>query len=344
MVFAKTTKYKENDMSHHKHLTLLEREMIFLFHNIGLSITEIANILMRNKSTISRELKRNSIDGEYIPSIAHDAYHNRRSNCKPKHKLDNPELFALVQDKFLNQQWSPEEISGRLKQENSPFSISYNTIYRAIYAGWFDTPEQHRSHGNKGAIRKLRHRGKSRHTKDYVEKRGKIPISNKIADRPEIANNRGRIGDWEADTVSCKEGTTCLLTLTDRLSRFLICSRIPAKKSAFVSSEMIEKLKDQPLFSITPDRGKEFARHAEVTAALNDVPFYFPLPHHPWQRGTNENTNGLLREYFPRGVDITDMSEEEFSGYIHKLNCRPKKCLGFKTPYEIYYSTSLHLV
>ena len=175
-------------MSHHKHLTLLEREMIFLFYNLGLSISLIATLMMRNKSTISRELKRNSENGRYIPSVAESKYHNRRCNCKPKCKLDNPELFELVKNKFLNHQWSPEEIAGRLKMEESEFSISYNTIYRGIYAGLFDTPEQRRSHGNKGARRKLRHRGKSRHTKDYVENRGKIRISNHIADRPAISS------------------------------------------------------------------------------------------------------------------------------------------------------------
>lgn len=331
-------------MSHHKHVTLVEREMIFLFHNLGFSIMTIAEILDRNKSTISRELKRNSINGKYIPSIADNRYHKRRENCKPKYKLNNPTLFNLVQDKFLNHQWSPEEISGRLKIENSKLSISYNTIYRGIYAGYFDTPEQRRSHGHRGARRKLRHRGKSRHTKDYVEKRGKIVISNRIADRPEIANKRKRIGDWEADTVACKTGKACLVTLTDRCSRFLICLKAQAKNSKCVNAAMIQGLKDQPVFSITPDRGKEFSRHSEVTAALNNVPFYFPLPHHPWQRGTNENTNGLLREYFPRGIDITNISEEEISKYISELNCRPKKCLAYKTPYEIYHSISLQLV
>lgn len=344
MVFAKTTKYKENDMSHHKHLTLLEREMIFLFFNLGFSISLIASLMMRNKSTISRELKRNSENGRYIPSVAENKYHNRRRNCKPKYKLDDPELFELVRDKFLNHQWSPEEIAGRLKMEESKFSISHNTIYRGIYAGMFDAPEQRRSHGNKGARRKLRHRGKSRHTKDYVERRGKIRISNHIADRPEEANNRTRIGDWEADTVSCKEGKACLVTLTDRLSRFLICEKVPSKKASYVSVAIIKALHNQPVYSITPDRGKEFAWHADVTAALGDVPFYFPLPHHPWQRGTNENTNGLLREYFPRGIDITDMPDEVFSKYIHELNCRPRKCLGYQTPYEVYHSTLLQLI
>lgn len=115
------------------------------------------------------------------------------------------------------------------------------------------------------------------------------------------------------------------------------------KKADPVNKVMIRVLKDQPLKSITPDRGKEFSKHSEVTAALDDVQFYFPRPHHSWQRGTNENTNGLLKEYFPKGKDLTDITDDCIQSKIDELNKRPRKCLGYKTPYEVYYSTSLHL-
>lgn len=327
-------------MCHH-HLTLEEREMIMKYQAMGFSLSKIAEAIGRNKSTISRELRRNSADEIYMPSIAHDLYLGRRKACHPNRKLDDPVLYRYVKDRFLIDQWSPQQIEGRLILEKASSLISYSTIYRAIYGGRFDEP--HLSHGNRGAIRKLRHKGKSRHTKDYEEKRGKMQISHEISERPKEAEERNRIGDWEADTVAGKKGRSCLVTLVDRKSRFLIGGRAPLKKAAPVNKIMISVLKDQPIESITPDRGKEFARHQEVSEALDQVKFYFPLPHHPWQRGTNENTNGLIREYFPKGEDLDDKSDEMIRQAFDKINKRPRKCLGYRTPYEVYYSTELRL-
>lgn len=330
-------------MNHYNHLTLEERECILKYHILNYSITEIAKRLNRSKSTISRELKRHrSQDGSYSACKAHNEYLKNRLKSRRKKILSDSIIFEFVKEKFLVYQWSPEEIQGRLRLENAPFTISYSTIYRAIYAGLFDKPNL--SSGNRGAIRKLRHRGKSRHTKNYEEKRGKIPISHMIDERPSEANNRSRLGDWEADTVIGKTGRACLVTLVDRHSRYLIGGKVARKKADEVNEVILKALKDQPLKSITPDRGKEFAKHAEITKALDEVQFYFPLPHHPWQRGTNENTNGLLREYFPKRQDITDTSEEYIQSIFDKINRRPRKILGYKTPYEVYHSTSLRLI
>ena len=203
---------------------------------------------------------------------------------------------------FLDRHWSPEQIAARLKLENYPKQISYKTIYRAIYAGMFDTPEQKRSEGNRGPIRRLRHRGKPRRPKGYVSNRGKIPISHELSECEKLA----RLGSKEMEEA------------------------------------MIKALGGQPVHSITPDRGREFQLHGKVTAALG-VEFYFPPPHQPWQRGTNENTNGLLREYFPKGYDFNSLSEEDLQKVVEQLNHRPRKCLGYRTPAEIYFSTTLHL-
>lgn len=327
-------------MNHYHHFTLKEREMLKHYIDIGKNQTEIATLIGKNRSSISRELRRNKQNGDYIPCEAHAIYKKRRFSCKPRKKLDHIELFHCVKDLFLNHQWSPEQISARLKLEHSKFTISYNTIYRGIYDGKFD--EKDLSHGNRGAIRKLRHRGKSRHTKHYEEKRGKIQISNLITDRPESANNRERFGDWEADTVMGQTGRACLVTLTDRKSRYLLCKKIAKKSSSLVKKAMLELLKNQPLRTITPDRGKEFSKHEEIRQELNLVEFYFPFPHHPWQRGTNENTNGLLREYFPKSMDI-DQSDDYVEAKMNEINLRPRKCLNWKTPYEVYHSVELHL-
>ncbi len=328
-------------MCHYKHLTLIEREKILFFQAQHYSITAIADKLGRHKSTLSRELKRNREGHFYQPATAQQQYQKRRLVCRPHKRLDDPKLFNMVKDCFLNHQWSPEEIDGRLSLEHGRTIISYNTIYRGIYDGKFDDVSQ--SHGHRGAIRKLRHRGKSRHTKNYEERRGKICISHEISKRPIGATNRSRRGHWEADTVAGITGKSCLVTLVDRKSRYLMGDRAEAKRADFVNDVIIHSLKGEPVRSITPDRGKEFAKHAEVTKALDNVQFYFPLPHHPWERGTNENTNGLLREYFPKGKDITTLSESYIQEKFDELNKRPRKCLGYKTPFEVYFSVALHL-
>lgn len=328
-------------MCHYNHLTLIEREKIMFFRAQNYTISEIAVLLQRNKSTISRELKRNTCNGFYQPASAQNNYAKRRTACRPRKRLDDQELCQYVKDKFLEQQWSPEEIAGRLALEHHDTIISYATIYREIYAGRFDAPDK--SHGNRGAIRKLRHRGKTRHPKGHAETRGKIRISHDISERPAGAENRSRRGHWEGDTVAGKTGRACLVTLVDRKTRYLVGGKADVKRASEVNDAIIRSLQGHPIKSITPDRGKEFAKHEDVTAALDGVKFYFPRPHHPWERGTNENTNGLLREYFPKGADITDIPDEYIQEMFDKLNRRPRKCLDYRTPYEVYYSKTLHL-
>ena len=329
-------------MSHYKHLTIIEREKLDHFRAEGKSITCIAELLGRNKSTISRELRRNTLDGEYVPCKAQARYQERREVCRPNKKLADRVLFAFVSDKFLNQQWSPEQIAGRLRQERGESIISCVTIYRAVRDGMLDEAARKITPYVTKAKYKLRHRGKKRHTKGTEERRGKISISNELETRPEEANARRRIGDWEADTVAGIQGGACLVTLDDRKSRFLIARVVSSKSAKPVAEAIIDALQGQPTYTITPDRGKEFALHSQVTEAL-DVPFYFPKPHQPWQRGTNENNNGLLREYYPKGCSFYGVTNEDFQMVVDKLNNRPRKCLGWQTPHEIYFNTVLHL-
>lgn len=332
-------------MSHYTHLTILERERIYLLFNQGASIRFIASDIKRSPSTVSRELNRNSQHGEYSPVTAQTTYSYRKQSCGRKSILSNLKIWTLVRRLFVEEQWSPEEISNRIKQETHEFTISYTTIYRGIYAGVFETEKL--NNGNRGLIRSLRHRGKTRHTKNHIEKRGKIPISNTIHERPEAANNRVEIGHWEADTVAGKTGGACLVTLTDRKTRYLLSGKVNKKLSELVKEKMIElflTIDIEKVKSITPDRGKEFSKHAEITTQLNGVPFYFPDPHAPWQRGTNENTNGLLREYLPKSKEMDSVSDEVIDGYVKKLNLRPRKCLDWKTPYEAFFGKTLHLI
>lgn len=332
-------------MSHYHHFSIEEREKILIFSREGKSIRSIAGLLGRSASSVSREIMRNrSHKTGYSAVAAEKKYQQRRKKCRRHRLLENQERLKLIKTLFLEQQWSPEEIDQRLVFENNPLRVSYTTIYRGIYAGMFD--ESKLSHGNRGVIRKLRHRGKTRHTKNHQEKRGKIVISNRIEDRPEEANNRQAVGHWEADTVAGKTGSACLVTITDRTSRYLLAGKIVKKNATLVANKMIELLSNIPETkrrSITPDRGTEFAKHSVVTRALDGIQFYFPDPHSPWQRGTNENTNGLIREYLPKSFDMAVCSDDQIASFVTKLNFRPRKCLGWKSPYEVFFKITLHL-
>lgn len=332
-------------MSHYKHLSMEEREKILVHHAKNQSLRSIGKLLGRSPSTISREIKRNRITRKRYSAFKADLkYCKRRRNCKRHKLLENNELRRIVSELFLEQQWSPEEISNRLKYENNSYHVSYSTIYRGIYAGMLD--EANLSRGNRGAIRKLRHRGKTRRRKEEIEKRGRIAVSNTIHQRPKEAFNRQVIGHWEVDTVAGKTGSACLVTITDMCSRYLLSEKISKKNSQLVASKMISMLSNIPsnyVKSLTPDRGKEFSKHTFVSSALGNVEFYFADPHSPWQRGTNENTNGLLREYLPKSFDIALCSDADISVYVDKLNKRPRKCLDWKTPYEVFFDKALHL-
>ncbi len=331
-------------MSHYRHLSIKERESILKLSAEGKGIREISRALERSAGTISRELNRNSGKDGYWPDEAEKKYRKRREKCCRKRILDASEIKAFVQHKILDEQWSPEQIANRAKLENSVHQVSYPTIYRAIHAGRLETHKL--SHGERGIARKLRHRGKTRHKKGEEETRGKLRISHPIEQRPQAANDRSPLGHWEADTVVGKTGSSCLLTLTCRKSRMLLSLKIPKKTSAYVRDGIIQLLGALPpelVRSITPDRGKEFAKHTEISAVLNDVPFFFPPPHSPWLRGTNENTNGLIREYCPKFTDLDSFDPAFFSLFTNKINLRPRKCLAWRTPFEIFFNLLLHL-
>lgn len=331
-------------MSSYHQLTIGERELIFLYHESSFSIRRIAQLIKRAPSTISRELHRHTTTDGYRPSIAQKQYHQNKTRCGRHYHLANAKVKALIGHLFLDLQWSPEEISNRLIYENSTIHISCNTIYRAIYRGAFN--DTGRSHGSRGAIRKLRHRGKSRHTKTYDERRGQIPIPHTIYERPLEAQQRSEIGHWEVDTVVGKSGGPCLVTMVDRKTRFLLTEKTDHKRALSVNQTMrhlMDRLPENAFKTLTPDRGSEFAKHAEITKD-RQVQFYFPDAHAPWQRGSNENINGLLREYLPKGQDLSQFSKQAIATFAQKINTRPRKCLNWKTPYEVFYQQVLHLI
>ena len=236
-------------------------------------------------------------------------------------------MHSYIQTCILEYHWSPEEIVGRIQLEHGCQLVSVSTIYRAIYVGLPDASGT----SAKFVLRKLRHHGKRRHKKGSEERRGKFVISHPIEGRPASAANRSVRGHWEADTV------------VDRKSRYLLGGKAASKTAAAVNKVMCEAFSGQPHLSVPPDCGKEFSKRAQLSKELKRVTFYFPAPHHPWERGTNENTNGLLREFFPKGKDITDTPEDYIQRKYHELNLRPRKCLDYKTPYEAYFLKSVAL-
>ncbi|WP_288529938.1 IS30 family transposase, partial [uncultured Secundilactobacillus sp.] len=307
-------------MSYH-HLTISERESILELQARGHSMRAIAVRLKRNVSTISREFGR--MTSKYSPAKAQESYRERRRQCHKPHILSQQtELRQLIIRLILEHQWSPEQIEGRLKHEG--FScVSYATIYRYIESHNLELPFS--SKGDTGIRRNLRHRGRKRHFKNTRRhaqpKVDYIPI----AERPKFINERQRIGDWEIDTVLGKTGGAVLVTAVERRTRFTLINWAAKKSSEYVNQAILAMLDGIPKefrLSLTPDHGTEFLQLSQIAERLG-VTVYWPDPYSPEQRGTNENTNGLIREYFPKNREI----KKDVEDCQNRLNQRPRKIL-----------------
>ena len=332
-------------MCSYHHLTTVDRGALCALLSQHYSIRYIAKYLQRSPSTILRELHRNGSGTSYSPDKAQAAYQYRKTHlCGRKCILSNPANRDIIVSR-LECNWSPEEISNRLMQEGNKLHISSLTIYRAIRRGIL-------RNGNKAeSIRyytqKLRHHGKPRHKKNKEDRRGKFPIAHTIHELPQEAISRKFIGIFEQDTVLGKQRGACLLTITDRKTGFELIRKVPGKKAEYIWPVIVDALSSLPKGTcklLISDRGKEFAKYGEVAKHLNGIKTYFCDPHAPWQRGTNENTNGLIRQYLPKGKSIDDISDEEIQSIQDDLNTRPRKRLGWKTPYELFYGRVLHLI
>lgn len=334
-------------MSHYKHLSIEERESLYLKKHQGKSIREIAKELGRSPSTISRELARNkSSHRSYSPTRAQRRYERKKKECGRKAILSVPKNQILVKKLIGEYEWSPEQIQNRLREEGNELHISYCTIYRALKDGLLDEKSGKYIRKCDRYSFHLRRQGKPRKKNGTTNKQGKFHIEYTISERPESANARTETGHWEGDTVAGKRGGACLLTQVDRKARYLLAVKVPNASSDTVRDAMIfmfSKLPEDKVLSITPDRGHEFSKYKETSAALHNVPFYFADPYSPWQRGTNENTNGLLRQYFPKYTSLDNVSDGEIEAVVAKINLRPRKCLGWRTPFEVFFDTSLHL-
>jgi transposase, IS30 family len=309
-------------------LSLQERDRLAQLRGDGASQKEIAVVLRRSPSTISREIHRNRTDDEYLPGQAHRLAECRRRERPLERKMDDPDINRDVRA-GLAQEWSPEQIAGRLKfahPDDTERHVSPQTIYT-----WIDNDES------------------ADHWRDQLRRRGKRPARKKTApdsdaariqDRPDVIEQRLRLGDFEGDTVLGPPGTGGLATLVDRKSRFSIVTKIQSKDANHVHSKLkqrLQELDESRRQSITFDNGTEFARCHRLEKHLG-IELYYADPGCPYQRGTNENTNGLIRQYFPKGTKFHDITHAEVRAVENRLNRRPRKCLGYRTPEEVFYA------
>jgi transposase, IS30 family len=311
-----------------RHFTKEERDLLAQLHHRGMLQDEIAKALARDPSVISRELKRNRVGGEYFAAQAQDLADQRRRQRPLTRKLDDPELNEAVR-RGLAQEWSPEQIEGAQKREH-PDEPRRQVSARTIYS-WIEQDE-HREHW-KGFLRR---RGKRPCRRTNVEN---CRSAARIRNRPEVIEQRLRLGDFEGDTVLGPPGTGGIVTLVCRRSRLTIITKIQSKDAEHVHQRIKQRLKElaeDHRHSITFDNGTEFARCQRLEKHLH-IQLYFADPGCPHQRGTNENTNGLIRQYFPKGTDFRNVSHFEVRRVENLLNNRPRACLDFETPAAVFH-------
>jgi len=312
----------------YKHLSLEDRYYIEVSLKNEESHAEIAASLDRSQASISREIKRNTGLRGYRHKQAQNMT-DERHHSKPK-AIKLTDEIKLIIDDLIGQDWSPEQVCGWLKKENQ-VELHHETIYQYILADKASGGDlyKHLRHQNK-TYRK-RYGSSNSRTKNGITDRVDID------ERPDVVNNRERVGDWEADTIIGKNHRGAIVTLDERKSKLRLAMPTGTKAARGVTDAINDLFSPIKAFikTVTFDNGKEFAYHKEIAAAI-DCETYFAKPYHSWERGQNENANGLLRQYFPKQMELAEITCKEVSDAVHKLNSRPRKCLGYKTPYESF--------
>lgn len=319
--YSSTPTY-QNVMKHYTHLTQEQRYQISALMQAKTSISEIARIIGCHKSTISREIKRNKGQRGYRPKQAHRLATSRKAN----NSASITDFAWAYIEYLLEQKYSPEQITGRLKLLGWHDVPSHERIYQYIYA---DKKAGGNLHTHLRCQKTYRKRGLT-----GQDRRGQIPNRTDISERPAIIESRQRIGDYEGDTVVGKGHKGVLVTLVDRTTRETKIMALPNRKADKVSDACIDMLKDENPMSITFDNGKEFSQHETIASRLN-AEIYFAKPYHSWERGTNENTNGLIRQFLPKSMRLDNLDNKLVQLIECNLNNRPRKVLGFKTPLEV---------
>jgi len=308
-------------------LTEDERDSLAIWKGQGVSVREMGRRLRREHSTVLRELKRNRFGQNYVAIHAQHLAEERKSNAGKRHPLKSEKTYGYVLEKLI-EGWSPEEISGRLREILGRQIICHETIYQFIYGKaakenrlWEYLP------------RKQKHRRKK-----YGRKSQRIHIPDRVSihDRSDAINNRQELGHWEGDTVEGKGHREGIHTEVERVSRFMMATKVPtitSEETILAQKTMFQKLPSSLRKSTTLDNGRENHLHEELKKL--GMKTYFADPYASWQRGTNEYHNGLLRRYLPKGTSFTNLSQQELNDILDEINSRPRKVLRYKTPKEI---------
>jgi IS30 family transposase len=301
--------------------------MLAALRRQGLHRAEIARLLGRHRSTVCRELRRNSTraDGRYRASTAQERTNGRRSRSRRNLRF-TPENFALV-DELLCCQWSPEQVSGYLARCGL-LAISHEAIYRHV---WRDKRQ--------GGLLYTHLRGaRKRRRKRYgtYDSRGRLADKRMISERPPEVESRQRVGHWEADTVMGTGSKDCVVTLVERKTGLVLIGKLADRTAESLSRRLTLLIRSAGhVQTVTTDNGTEFHDYRRVEERTGAV-FYFARPYHSWERGSNENANGLLRQYLPKGMSMSGLSQHQCNAIAGKLNTRPRKRLGFRTPLECF--------
>ena len=330
------TKKRYTSMNYQQ-LSQEERYTIMAFLKTGYSLTDVARVIGRHKSTVSRELSRNRRPtGYYTPKVAHDYAVARRHKARRGSNFTKEQWQIILF--LIRQDFSPEQVSNIISKYFS-FTMSHETMYQYIL---YD-----KKHG--GSIYKHLRFVPKRRRKRYNshDSRGRLAGKRMINDRPSEINSRSTIGHWEGDTVIGSDRHHCIVTLVERKTGFVIIKKIHARTAVEVNKACIAAIREhgRKFISITFDNGTEFHGYKQLEE-LFPITCYFANPYHSWERGTNENTNGLIRQYIPKKSCMKNITQTTCDRIAYKLNTRPRKRLGFKTPYEVYYETDspLHLL
>jgi len=312
----------------YKQLTSEERYYIATCLRQGISKNQIAKGLNRSHTTVLREISRNTGSNGYRYKQAH-VFAKQRHGAKNKYTKLNDSIKKLI-NRYIRLDWSPEQVCGRLSRDNV-INLHHETVYRYIL--------KNKQHNGK-LYKHLRHQGKAyRKRYGYPNNRGAIPNRTDIDQRPWAVNNRLVFGHWEADTIIGKNRQGGIVTLDERVTKLRLAYPVESRHMNNVSAAIIRLLKPlgRIVDSITYDNGKEFYAHQKVNQAISCMS-YFAKPYSSWERGQNENANGLLRQYFPKKTNLKDVSYVRVKVATDKLNSRPRKCLSYRTPFEVFYS------
>lgn len=316
----------------YRQLTTEERYQIAVLRQQGLPNPAIAAALGRHRCTIAREVKRNATpyDGAYRPNMAVEMTNGRRSRSRRNARYELADFASI--ESLLEQRWSPEQIVGRRRSEGLTV-MSHETIYLHIW----------RDKENGGSLWQHLRGSRKQRRKRYGrnDSRGRLAGKRMIGQRPAVVDGRTRLGDWELDTVHGR-GKPSVVTIVERKSGLVRIGPLPRATVEHTNARIIELLASEPhpVRTLTSDNGVEFHGYKQIEQALGAT-VYFATPHHAWERGTNENTNGLIRQYAPKGTSLADLTQARCNKIAAALNHRPRRRLGFRTPHEVYHGCAV---